>query len=297
MAWSWGEATKGGAGGAMTGAAIGSVVPGIGTLAGAGVGALAGGLLGGWGGGDPNQGYRDDMAAYGRNAGGRDAPQLGPAAQAAYSGFRGNQRDLVSMLEAQSRGQGPSLAGMQLQAGMEQAGRQSQSLAAGARGPSAGMAQFQAMNNMGMMGAQTNQQAAMARIQEQFNAQNLLGLTLHGARGQDEAMNQYNTDWKNRFSETNLKAKMDTTAQNDWAFINSMQGAGNMQRVPTMGDQLLAGGANAGAMAMMGMGGGGGGTGMSRIAAGYPGAGGYFTPQQPPRPTGPYYGPGGPVSR
>lgn len=216
----WGQVLSGGAGGAMAGSAFGP--------AGTAVGGLIGGALGMFGGGDPNQQYRDQMTGYANSQMGRMAPQ------AAMSDFRGNQADLVAMLEAQARGEGPSLAGQQLQAGVDRAGRSAMGMAAGARGPNAALGQFQAQQTMGDLGAQANQQAAMARIQEQYNAQNQLGLTLHGARGQDEGMNQFNAG-----------QQMQLYGMNDALMMQALGGAAGVQPRAGIGDQILAGGQGA----------------------------------------------------
>lgn len=217
MGWNWGDMAKGGAGGAMAGSAFGPV--------GTAIGGLAGGFMGGAFGGSPTSGYQDQLNAYAQMAGGRNAPQAGE------SGFRQNQQGLVSMLEAQARGQGPSLAAQQLQAGQDRGVKQASGLAASGRGPNAALAQMQAMNMMGGNQAQVNQDAAMARIQEQYNAQNQLGLVLQGARGQDQNLSQMN-----------LEAKLRQMGINDSATLQALLGAGGMAGQPTMGDQMLAGG-------------------------------------------------------
>jgi hypothetical protein len=232
----WEQALQGGVGGAMAGSAFGPPGTAVGGLLGVGLGLF--------GGGDPNQQYRDQMAEYARYVQGRETPMLGPASLGQLSGFRGNQADLVAMLEAQARGEGPSLAGQQLQAGMDRAGRQAQGMAAGARGPNAALGQFQAQQTMGDLGAQANQQAAMARIQEQYNAQNQLGLTLHGARGQDEAMSQFNAGQQNQFAMANQDATLRGWGLNDSAVLGALGGAGGMQRGAGLGESVYAGGAN-----------------------------------------------------
>ncbi len=264
----WGEGAKGAAGGAGLGAAVGSVVPGVGTAIGAGAGALLGGAYGLLQGeGNP---YEEEMRRRSRQR----APSM-RAAQGDYSSFRGNQAELIAMLEAQSRGEGPSLAQAQLQAATDRNQKGQQALAAGAQGPNAMLAQFQAMQNSAGLGAQAAQDAALARIQEQYNAQNQLGLTLHGARGYDESMNQFNVGQRNQAGQANLAANLSQQGLN----AGMLGAAATQSQVPTWGDKMLAGGAGAFTQyASGGMGGAGGGGGMSPIAAGNPGAGGYFTP-------------------
>src|SRR5688500_3113323 len=107
MSYDWEQGLKGAGGGALAGGSIGGPV---GAVVGGGLG-----LLGGFFGGEnENDKRRRDMMMqyYGQ---GVQAPQAGPAAQSAYSGFRSNQSALVSRLEAMANGQGPSLARQQFE--------------------------------------------------------------------------------------------------------------------------------------------------------------------------------------
>lgn len=261
MSINWGQGAQGAAGGALAGSAFGPV--------GAGIGGVAGGLIGMFGSGDPGAQYRAELGAHGNRA----APQMGPAAQGGVSSFRGNQSNLVNTLEARSRGEGPSLATQQLQAGQDRGMRQAQSFAAGAGGPNAGLAQFQAQNMIGQNQAQTNQDAAQARIQEIYNAQSQLGLVLQGARGADDDMSRFNAGQQNQVGQANLEAKLRAMGLNDAAVMAALQSSGGQSN---MGEQILAGGAGFAAQhSMMGQG-----QGLKPIAQGYPGAGGYWTPGQ-----------------
>jgi hypothetical protein len=229
----WGNALKGGAGGAMAGSVFGPV--------GTGIGGVLGGLLGGLG-GSPTSGYQSQLGAYATMAGGRGAPQAGPAAQAGYSGFRNQQSQLIDQLMAQSRGQGPSLAAQQLMAAQDRGQKQAQSLAAGTMGPNAALSQFQAQTMAGANQAQSAQDAASARIQEIYNAQQLAGLNIQSGRGADEGINQFNAGQKNDMSQANLAAKLQAMGLNDRAVLEALSQAGGMAGQPTTGDQLLAGG-------------------------------------------------------
>lgn len=226
MAINWSGGAQGAVGGGMAGAPAGPW--------GAAIGAGIGGLLGAFGGGNSDE---EEMR---RRSNGR-APQMDPAAQSRYSAFRGNQSDLIAMLEAQARGEGPSLAQAQLQAATDRNQKGQQALAAGAQGPNAMLAQFQAMQNSSGLGMQAAQDAAMARMQEQYNAQNQLGLTLHGARGMDEANNQFNAAALNQHQYGNLQARMEGRGQNNSMLMNAY----NAGQQPGLGERLLAGGAGA----------------------------------------------------
>lgn len=261
---------KGAAGGALAGSSFGPV----GTIAGGLIGGL-GGLFGGGPSPEEKQ-NRQMMLDYYNKVNGRQAPQMGPAAQGSLSSFRNNQADLINRLEAQSKGLGPSLAAQQLRAATDRNSAQQSSFANSGRGGP--LAAMNAANNTAMLGAQAAQDAASARIAEQQMATNQLGLTLHGARGMDENMSQFNAGQTNEARGRNLEAKLRTMGMNDQAIaavMAQMNGASSAQASrPDMGDQILAGGAgmysqfasNKGAPMM------------SPIARGYPGAGGYFTP-------------------
>lgn len=222
--WDWSQAAQGAGGGAMAGAPFGM------PWAGAAIGGLMGGFMGGG-----NQ-YDAQMQAFAN----QDPLQRGPAAQGQLSSFRGNQASLINSLEAQARGEGPSLAAQQLQAATDRNTKQSQALAAGASGPNAALAQFQAQQGNQMLGAQAGQDAALMRIQEQYNAQNQLGLTLHGARGMDEQMSQYNAGARNGRDSDNLSAGMQGRGQNLQA-LSALWGQKAGQ--PGMGEQILGAGA------------------------------------------------------
>lgn len=271
-------AGQGAVGGAMAGAPLGPW-----GIAG---GALIGGALGAFG-SKPNP-YEDRLNAFANQA----APQAGPAAQGAYSDFRGNQQDLVRMLEAQARGEGPSLAAQQLKAASDRGGRQAQSLAAGAQGPNAALAQFQAQATSGGLSAQAAQDAAAARIQEQYNAQNQLGLTLHGARGADENMNQFNAAAQNQTALANLEAQGLTRSQ----ALQALSGAAGLSggRDAT-GQGILAGGAGTLAQWVANRGNQPQGGGNQRAAGGMPGWGPMGGGQWRPGPNGTTtFGPIGP---
>jgi len=107
--------------------------------------------------------------------------QVGPAAQS--QGINGlNQQaqglnsGLAAQLWAQAQGKGPSLAQMQLQQGTDQNLRQQAALAASGRNPAS--ASYNAMQNQAGAAQTMAGQSAMARLQEQYQAQQgLAGLT------------------------------------------------------------------------------------------------------------------------
>jgi hypothetical protein len=99
---------------------------------------------------------------------------------------RGMQMNLANQLAQQAVGQGPSLAGQQLQQGLQQQLLQQRAQAASMGGD---VNPFLAQRQLADQGAQaqqaTNAQMAMARTQEQMNAQGALGGLTGQLRGQD----------------------------------------------------------------------------------------------------------------
>lgn len=197
-----GNFLQGAAGGALGGSAFG---PG-----GALIGGIGGGLLGFLGGdGDARQKALEAEIAQKQ------------AAQGDYSDFRQNQRNYIGQLEAMFAGRGPSLAGEQLKAATDRNVKQQMGMAqSGVGNPAAAM--MAAQNNTAMLGAQASQDAAQARIQEQLNAANLLGINLHSAREADEGMNRFNASQQNQFNTENYRTR---------AMLMGQPGASNAQAI------------------------------------------------------------------
>lgn len=268
----WSQGAQGAAGGAAMGTAI---LPGWGTAIGAGVG----GLLGYFGGSSsPTPGGYDrreeDLLREIAAAQGRGAEQVGPGERSAGGmEFRTGQQDLIRQLQAQARGQGPSLAGMQAYAAMDRGMAQQQSLAAGAAPGNEALAARQAMQNSGGLAASTAMTAAQARAAEQMSAQQLLGGALQGARGQDIQNEQFNAGWTNTNNATNAHLRAGQRAQNDSYGLglrgyDLQNGMGAITPANQYGTQLMSGGA--GALAMYGTGafGSGGAFGQSQVPHG-----------------------------
>lgn len=236
----WSQGGQGAVGGALSGAAMGSMFGPIGT----GVGGLVGGGLGLLGGlfGNNNDAQRKQLQDYYNSIGaGRPAPQAGPAAQAGYSGFRTNQSNLVSRLEALSQGQGPSLAAQQFQQATDRNNSQQMAMAASGRGGP--LSAFNAANNMATLGAQAAQGSAAARTQEQQMALNQLGLALQGARTSDEETNRFNAGQQNQMSQANLDARLKSMGMDDQTRLQILGLMNQANSQPGLGSQLLAGGA------------------------------------------------------
>lgn len=95
--------------------------------------------------------------------------------------------DLITMLRGQAAGggQGGGITGMQLQQALQQSRAQQESMAAGARPGQQAAAMRMAMQNQSALGTQAAGQAALARLQEQMAARQLLSQAILQGRGQD----------------------------------------------------------------------------------------------------------------
>jgi hypothetical protein len=105
----------------------------------------------------------------------------GPADASQQAQFRGEQMSLAQRLAAQSRGEGPSVAGMQLKQATDRNLAQQLAMQAGASGAQAAAARRQSASQVGDLGQQAAGQSAILRLQEQQAAQQqLAGVTAAG---------------------------------------------------------------------------------------------------------------------
>lgn len=133
------------------------------------------------------QGLRDGFATKGNDYGAaatsaqfRPASGMGP-----QSPFRGDQQALVSQLQQQAAGQGPSLASLQMQQNTDNAIKSAMALAASGRSGSAGGRLKMAQDQAAAYQQQGARDSAALRIQEQLAARDQLAGVLGQARGQD----------------------------------------------------------------------------------------------------------------
>lgn len=247
----WGQGAQGAAGGAAVGSVAGPW--------GAAAGGVIGGALGLFGGssGSTIGGYdqrRQDLLMQIQGAQGRDGLELGQNERSAGGQeFRTGQQDLIRQLQAQSRGQGPSLAGMQAYATMDRGMAQQQSLAAGAAPGNEALAARQAMQNSGGLAANTAMTAAQGRMAEQMSAQQQLGGVLGNARNQDIGNEQFNAGWTNNRNLSQAQLLMQQRQMNDSREMQLRQlefqnGGGKITPGNQLGTQIMSGGANALAM-------------------------------------------------
>lgn len=99
---------------------------------------------------------------------------------------RGRQMTLADQLTAQAAGQGPSLAGMQLQQATNRNLAQAAALASSGRGGAqGGLGMRQVQNQQADIAGQAARDAAILRVQEQMQARESLGGLLNQTRGTD----------------------------------------------------------------------------------------------------------------
>jgi hypothetical protein len=232
----WSGGAEGAAGGAATGASIAGPY-------GAVIGGVAGGLLGMFGGSDSDQ-NKQELEQYRQMMLNRQAPQMGAAAQASTSDFRSNQQELINRLNGIATGQAPSLAQAQLNEATDKNMASQQSIAASGRGNPA-LASMVAANNMQNLGQNAAQQSVGARIQEEQMANQLMGSNVQAARAADEQTSQFNAQQQNYAAEANLTAKLKSMGLNDDAILNALGQYRQAAAMPTLGNQLMAGGAGA----------------------------------------------------
>ncbi len=216
-------------------------------------------LAGAYGGsGNPQQDAANQkLQQYYQSLLGRQAPQMGAAAQGQYSDFRQNQSNLINHLEALSNGQGPSLAMAQLQAATDKNQSSQQAFAASGRGGP--LASAQAANNMMRTGSQASQDAVGARIQEEQMALGMLGSNINAGRSSDESTNQFNASQQNEQARANLEARLRTMGMNDQAIQQVLSQMFGASQLPQLGDKILSGATSlAGLAGGMGRGQGGG---------------------------------------
>lgn len=249
----WGQGAQGAAGGAAAGSVFGPW--------GAAAGGAIGGAMGLFGGSSSRSmpGYdarNADLWNQINASQGRGGVEIGANERSAGGQeFRTGQQQLISQLQAQAAGRGPSLAGMQAFAAADRGMAQQQSLAAGAAPGNEALAARQAMQNSAGINANLAQTSAQARMAEQMNAQQQLGGVLGQARGMDINNEQFNAGWTNNRNQNQAQLTMQQRQMNDQReqYLRNLelQNAGSQmsgQMPNTYGTQMMSGGANALAM-------------------------------------------------
>jgi hypothetical protein len=98
------------------------------------------------------------------------------------------RKKLVQDLQAQARGEGPSLASAQLKAASDRSLAQQLGAAAAARGGNVAAIQRGLQQSQDLSRRELAQDSAQARIQEQLNAQNQLGNLLESEQGRSDQL-------------------------------------------------------------------------------------------------------------
>lgn len=287
----WNQAFQGAMGGGAAGGSLGGP---WGAAGGAILGGL-GGLFGGGSGGMPGYDERNRQLQAGiGGAQGRPGAQIGQYERSAGGQeFRTGQQQLISQLQAQAAGRGPSLAGMQAQQAADQGMAQQLSMAAGAGPGNEAIMARQAMQNNAGITQGNAMTAAQARMAEQMGARQQLAGVLGQARGMDINNEQFNAGNYNQRQYGQAQLNQQNLNRND-SYEMGLRGmdlqnaSGQMggQTPNTFGTQMMSGGANLLAMYGMGQLGGGGGqqqmpsTGQQQMpSTGQVGVGDYYNRQ------------------
>lgn len=118
------------------------------------------------------------------------AQQAGIGSQ--QQGLVGQQQGLIDALKQQSAGNGPSVAGQQVQQSLQQQQNAAQAQTAGQRGINPALAMRTSMEQQGQNAQNAAQTGAMARAQEQLNAQGQLGNAINSQGNQLNTMGSQN---------------------------------------------------------------------------------------------------------
>lgn len=192
--------------GRLGGAAIGF---GLGGPAGAAAGYAGGGYLG------------DHLGGGGGPAAPSELDQYTAALRKQQQDAYAQQQALAQHLNDVIHGKAPSVAGMQLGAGLESINRGEASQAAGVGGEGGVLARYAAMNGAATAGAAANTAGALARTTEEANATQNLGNVL-SSEGTDAA-NVYGT---NISGGNAAAANQITKTKNEEDFGTKLLGAG-----------------------------------------------------------------------
>lgn len=180
------------------------------------------------------------------------------------------QQAFVNALQAQASGQGPSVAGSMLNQALTNQTAQTNALAASQRGnANPALAMRLAMQNNANAGQSTAAQAAIARQQEQLNAQGMLGSALGQMRGQDLQNQQGMASLAQGYHQMGMgAAQANQNAQLGQNQINAGVAMQNTKNQNQMAGKVFDAVSGAGAMNSLGGGGGSGGAEGGAEAAG-----------------------------
>lgn len=129
--------------------------------------------------------------------------------------FRQSQADLLSALQKQARGEGPSVATEQLKAARDQSIRQQMAAAASNQGVDPAVAAKMAAEQATQTNLQTGQQIAQAKLQEQTAAQQQIAGLAGQARTQDIGLATDQAKMNQATTLANLQAEQQQREYND----------------------------------------------------------------------------------
>lgn len=165
-----------------------------------------------------NGDYWQNAAQQGYNAAGRrPAPRMraGQMDTGQSDQFRNMQMGLAQQLQGQANGTGPSLAQNQLNAGMDRNIANAYAMAQAT--PNNAGVQRDLANQRASIGQQTSADSANLRLQEQQQAQNMLGQISAGARGQDLGVASDNLQASQQTGMANLQSQQQQNQMNQQA--------------------------------------------------------------------------------
>lgn len=161
----------------------------------------------------PRLGQAAQAGGVNIRAGQAQASLVGPAAQAADSDFRGDQRSLVDALGRTMRGE-DSIAAIQSKRMLETEQNRQMGLAQTARPGQAAMAQRTAAGNMGRIGTEMVGRTLEAQLAERKAATDALGSVVGQARGQDLSRETFNAGETNTNQRLNANLGTSTSVAN-----------------------------------------------------------------------------------
>lgn len=139
-----------------------------------------------------------------------NASRLDTAGDSAY---RQRQLDFANSLSEAAAGRGPSIAGLQLQQGLEASQRAQMSAVAGARGLSPALAQRLAMRQGAALQQQTNIESAKARLAEALEARKQLGDVITQGRAAELGIASQNASLEQQAAQVNAAAANERAVQ------------------------------------------------------------------------------------
>lgn len=144
------------------------------------------------------------------------APQAGQVQIDPNAGAKNaaGQQSLITQLQAQANGTGPSLASGMLKQGTDRTLANQAALAATMGASNPALAQRQLATNAITANQQLAQASAQQRMQDQINGQSQLGSVLNNARGQDIGLATAQAGLTQGTNLANLQAGTATNAQN-----------------------------------------------------------------------------------